>query len=428
MKYITLMMLGVLASTAALRAQDAGAIFEQNATLAAGFITIDQAVVAALKNNPGFKADSLEIAVQSANLEQARLPDNPELAVESENARFTNGKIGNGVPLSMDLAQSFHPFARLKRSEVAKTEVNIARALFLKQKYDLIAEVKTNFITALALQKIRTLADRLVEISSNAHRASVHQATSGKVSYADTLKTGAESALAQMQRDRTNQNLINAYQELSSLWSSAQVDFYCKGNELDSLPDLPDVAPILERLSASPLNKIAESELENKNAGLALAKVNRIPSVRAGAGVEVYRGTDEISPRASLSLSIPFLNWNQGAIKAALYGVSQAENRRNAVQEQNYKDVLNTYRSAARLHGEIQKIRSSILPQFTESLEASYLAYVSGKTGLLALIDAQQSFFEASLEFIEINREFRFSLIELERITATDGPFPPIKE
>ena len=383
-------------------------------------VTIDQAVEAALRSNDGIMSDSLEIAIQSANLQQARLPDNPEIVLESDNVGFTDGNPRKGMPLSIRLEQSFQPIARKKKSSVATAGVQIAHVNFLKRKQDLIAETKTRFIAALALQKMKTLADSLVEISSKTHGVAVQQATSGKVSYSDTLRTASEFALARVQGDRVYHNLVNAYQELASLWGTAQVDFVCQGNELEFVAIVPDSASILAGLSNAPQNRLSICELAKKRAELALEEALRVPSIRAGAGIGTVAGANEISPQASLSLSIPFLNRNQGTIKAARYGVSQAEHKRDAMKAQIRKDALNTYRDAARMLDEIHLFNGSILPQLQESLAASYAAYVSGKIGILSLMDAQRSFYETTRDFLEISRDFQFSLIELERITATN--------
>lgn len=417
MRHLNRVILCVIVFTVTLFAQDIGG----SSTHAARLITIDQAVEAALKSNFDIKSDSVEIAIQLGYQEQTRLPENPELSMESEKVGFTNGKIRDGMPLWIQLEQAFQPIYRTKRSMVAKTEVGIAQVNFQKQKRDLIAEVKTRFITAQAFQKIKILADSLVFISMNSHRVSVAQATAGKVAYSDTLKTSAELALALIQRDRDKQSLVIAYQELASLWSSVDVNFECLGNELDSIAILPDSASIFAGLQNAPQYEISIAELDKKRAELALEKALLIPSIRGGAGVLMVHGSSEISPRVSLALTIPFLNWNQGGIKAARYGVLQADFKQSAIKNQIYKDALNTYRSTVWIHHEIQMFISSILPQYKEGLQASCMAYVAGKTNILSLIDAQRSYYQASCDFIESCRKYQFSLIELERISTPSG-------
>lgn len=423
MKYVHFMLLTVTIATVTSAVTDtASQQFEEAYSSEARVITIDQAIQSSLRSNFGLKSDSLEIAVQIGNLQQAGLPENPEVVLESDELGVSNGKVKNGSSLSVDIEQSFHPVARWKRTTVGKSEVRIAHASFEKQKRDLIAETKTRFIEALALQKKKSLADSLVEISQKAHQVSVSQAIAGKVSISDTLKTSAELSLAQIQRDRIIQSLGNAYQDLAALWNSNEIDFSCQGTELDSTANLPDMQSVLSHVSDYPHSKIADAELKKEHSELALEKALRIPAIRAGAGIGMIAGTDDLTPRASLSISIPFLNWNQGAIKAAKERVKQAEYRREATKIQTQKDVLNVFREASEALREVKILRQSILPQLRESFDASYKAYLSGKTGVLSLIDAQQSLYEASMNSIEVSRDLQFAIIELERISNINEP------
>ncbi len=418
MNSMNLVLLWFMAFTVDALSQEVSALVGDDASQVRRSITIEQAIEATVTKNYWIKSDSLEIDVQSANKKQVELPDNPDFVIESDNIGLTQGSLRNGMPLSFQIEQSFRPYARLKRIRVANAGIEIAHVNLQKQKQDLIAEVKTRFVTVLALQKVKILGDSLVEISSNAHRVSVGQASSGKVSASDSLKTSAEFALSRIRRDRDYQSLSSAYQALVTLWNSTNVNIWCQGSELDLNPFVPDSASVFAKLSNSADYKIFVSELDKENAKLELEKIVWIPSIRIGGGVEIVRGTSVASPRASLSLSLPFLNWNQGAIEAARYGVLQAEFKRKAIQTQIYRNVLNTYRAATRIHNEIRTFNTNILPQFKESLDASYTAYVSGKVGVLAVVDAQRSFYEASRNFIEMHRDLQFSLIELERLTS----------
>jgi cobalt-zinc-cadmium efflux system outer membrane protein len=204
------------------------------------------------------------------------------------------------------------------------------------------------------------------------------------------------------------------------MWGSSQIDFTCLKDEESSEFFLPDTSVLLTNLSNSPQMAIAHAELNRKSAELAFEKADWIPSIRAGVGIGIGNEAEELSPRASLSFSIPLINWKQGATEAARHGVSQAEARRDAIRIRIYNDVLNTYRNAARLQKEILKFKNTILPQFKEILDASSTAYISGKTGILSLIDAQRNYIEVSREIVEINHEYRHSLIDLERYRITN--------
>jgi cobalt-zinc-cadmium efflux system outer membrane protein len=385
-------------------------------------ITIEQAVAFACDKNDGIRADSFAVVVQSARVAQARLPENPEVSLESEDLRISNHGPLNGTSWFFQVEQSFHPFIRWKRANSAQAELNIVQAVFQKRKRDFIAEIKSRFMEALSWQHVLALDDSLALLTEKTHKASVEQAGEGKVSLSDTLKTFAELALTRVQRERDERNLLNAYQELAALWGSDQINFRCQGPESTTLSGPPDSHAVLTDSAAFPEEQIGKSELDGKRALLSLEKAQRIPSFKATAGLGMVRGFDETSPRAGLSLSIPLLNWNQGAVRAARASVTQAEYTRSSRRAQTRKDAANALRSASQLYHEVVLIMTAVLPSLQESLQASYAAYLSGKTGVYSLLDAQRRYFEASRGYLEAAGQYQVALIELERITGAAAP------
>jgi hypothetical protein len=87
---------------------------------------------------------------------------------------------------------------------------------------------------------------------------------------------------------------------------------------------------------------------------------------------------------------------------------------------QLHKDLVNTVQIADRLYKETVLLRTTVLPQYRKSFEASMLSYTSGKSDIQILMSAQKSFFEFSREYLETALEYRETMIELERMSGID--------
>lgn len=418
MRYMHFVLISAMAATAVSAASDSSQRAGDGYSSSARTISIDQAVQASLSSNFGLKSDSIEIAVQSGNLQQARLPENPEFSIEAENIGIRNNRFDRGTRFTWEVEQSFQPIARLAGVRAARSGIKVADRRYQISKADLEAEVKSLFLICLASQQLLVLSDTLREVARKAHEISVLQARAGKTQISDTLTTAAEYSLAIVRRDREQRELVNAYRNMSALWGGTSESILCVGSDLDSVIAVPDSTVLLSRVDSTPYIRVYDAELAAARAGLDYEKSVRMPSITIGAGMESITGSDELVPKASVSFSIPILNWNQGAIKAAQHAKSKTEMIRQDVKTQIRKDLINTWQTAIGLYREIKLLKSTIVPQYRKSFEASLLSYQSGKTDVQILVSAQKSFFEFSREYIDTALKYRLTMVDLERISS----------
>ncbi len=379
-------------------------------------ITLNEAVSAALRDNSGFKADSLTVAIQKEHLRQARLFRNPDVVMEAEDVSAGRAGVETKAGVSVLVQQTFQPLARRRAVTLLRREVDGAAASLKKSKADLIAETKTKFLDVLLAQRFLFLRDSLHELSKQVRDASVQRAVAGKVALADTLRASAEFSLSTIERERARAELQNARQRLAALWGSSQTNFTAMGSELDSFPELPALDIYIQRLSLAPESQICDSELKKDKASLGFEKAQRIPPVTIGAGL--VTGIDTPNTKAELSVSIPLFDRNQGAIKAARHSVAKSEYARKEALVRLAEEIRIAHGSAAQALRQTRAIEKDVLPQLEEVYNASYLAYASGKSGILEMLDAQRRLLETARERLESAARYWLALIELERRTG----------
>jgi outer membrane protein TolC len=129
----------------------------------------------------------------------------------------------------------------------------------------------------------------------------------------------------------------------------------------------------------------------------------------------------------SATLSLPFTPWGlqrTGArIEEATIAVDRAKetlkNARNMVRS----NINTLYVKAEALREQLSKYTSVIIPQSERALQASMIAYQTGKTDFLMLIDAYRTLVEISMEKLMLRMQFEQTIAELKREVGYAGVF-----
>jgi cobalt-zinc-cadmium efflux system outer membrane protein len=141
-----------------------------------------------------------------------------------------------------------------------------------------------------------------------------------------------------------------------------------------------------------------------------------IPDLFAGAYGE--RELDKTARGFSLGLSIPLWNANRPSIVRSRADESRAESALRVLEIELQNDLDRTFREY-QLSAEQAEIYSArLLPAARESLRIARLAYEEGETSFLELLDAQRTFREAVVEWVDLKREAAASYAGVRRLTG----------
>ncbi len=157
-------------------------------------------------------------------------------------------------------------------------------------------------------------------------------------------------------------------------------------------------------LEAHPLLTAAQKELEASTASVEVAKAQRfaVPAVSLFRNRDFSSGTREDTFGVGMSLQIPLWNTNNGGVAVARAGVSKAR----AELEIRTRDLRNQLaRSYAELEGLIKQAESyrmRLLEPSARVLDLTRKGFRSGELGLLVFIDANNSYFDANAEYLNL--------------------------
>jgi cobalt-zinc-cadmium efflux system outer membrane protein len=117
---------------------------------------------------------------------------------------------------------------------------------------------------------------------------------------------------------------------------------------------------------------------------------------------------------AQVLMPLPIFNRNTGAIRQAESEAVAAERALAQLEldlQNRLAPVFERYASAA---VRVRRYRESVLPMAQESLDLVRRRYEGGEDPFLNLLNAQRTFFETNLQYLESLRELRSATAEID--------------
>jgi cobalt-zinc-cadmium efflux system outer membrane protein len=381
-------------------------------------------------HNPQLAASSWEVRSGEARTMQARLYPNPEIEFEME--EFGGSKKQEASDKSSDSLKRFEGAEttvkmsqlvelggkRSKRTRAATLEHGVLGWDYEAKRLDLITEVSTSFLEALALQKRLLLISQLVQISQDLFDTVTERVRAGKV--APVEQTNAQIALAtiQIERQRVIRDLETARKKLSATWGSTSPDFKLVTGEIETISSPPPLDKLLNEVSHNPDVARWETEVEQREAALEVAKADRIPDLTLGAGIKYLNESDDETYLMALSLPIPFFNRNQGGVLEASYAVSRTKEDAAAAVVRVTTEVHEAYQNLLSAFDEVSTLRTIVLPGAHTSFNAAREGYREGKFSYLIVLDAQRTLIETEQEYVNALVDYHNAKSFLERLIA----------
>ncbi len=385
------------------------------ATPAQSPLTLRDAVSRALAAHPSLAVETARIASAEGARRQARLPPNPRLVLQSENARpyFSPPyRFWHETDTFAYLQQTFETSGKRGfRAGVAQAGVRraqLARELLERQ---IAARVKQAYWFAAGAQRIH---DLLVESQKNFqqiieyHEARVRE---GAMAEADLIRVRLEGERLAV---AANAALLEAERaRIHLLREMGQNEFpeTALADPLEGAAPGPagDAQAALEQ---RPEMKLAKAAVEQTGANLRLQHAVGRPNLEALLGYKRTAGLD--ATIGGLQIDLPFFNRNQGNVASAEAEIRAAESNVAATEALIRAEVR-----AAKTEYEIRRrlVETSLKPMLDRAKQSSAIAlaaYREGGTDLLRLLDAERVRIETETLYARTLAEFRQSIAALE--------------
>jgi cobalt-zinc-cadmium efflux system outer membrane protein len=400
----------------------AGQSMAQGTTL----ISLDQAITLALAHNHALRATRTQILQNQAQEITANLRPNPTLGADSQFVPFFSPQDFSGENLNQtqqfDIGLSYlfeRGHKRQHRLQAARDTTEVTRAQVTDAERTLIFNVGQQFISVLLAESTLNFALEDLKGFQQTVDISQEQFKAGYIGEGDYLKIKLQ--LLQFQTDVSSARLAKV-QALVGLrqflgYEAVPADYDVIG-ELGYQP----VKAKLEDLQALALRerpdfRAAELGITAAKSQIALAKANAKVDVTGTYNFTHVSGENTASIFASFPL--PIFDRNQGEIARTRYGLTQAEQQREAASDTVLSDVSNAYEAVRSNDEVVQLYTSGYLKQAQDSRDISEYAYKRGAASLLDFLDAQRSYRSTQLAYRQALASYMTALEQLKQALGT---------
>jgi len=167
------------------------------------------------------------------------------------------------------------------------------------------------------------------------------------------------------------------------------------------------------------------AELARAQSALQRARVEPIPDINTQFMVQFDNATEDTIAGVQMGIPLPIWNRNQGGIRQAEAEITQA--RRNADRvELNLKQRLAAaFQEYSTARSQAETYSTQILPKAKETFDLVQRGYRLGELGYLDLLNAQRTYSQTNLAYLDALGALWRSWAEIEGLLLSDSLATP---
>lgn len=374
-------------------------------------LTLESALQSAFAGNPDLAAAQWEIDIAQGGRQQAGLIPNPVASWDAEDTRRSTRT--TTVKLSQTLELGGKRGARIEVASRAQE----AAAQELEQRRNLLrAEVIDGFYGALWAQERLELAQRSMALAERGLVIANGRVTAGKASPVETTRAQVEVSQIRLERSRAEIGVSDAYRRLAAITGSATIGFERVEAGAVNTPALPSATQLLARLESTAELRLAQLQIQQRDAGLGLEKAQRIPDLDISIGSQYDASVRERVNLVGVSMPIPLFNRNQGNVLAASRRADQARDLRNATELRLRTETRQALDLWATANSEVRAFNQVILPAAQSAVDSATRGFEMGKFNFLDVLDAQRTLIAARTQYLAALAQATDAWVRIERI------------
>ncbi|MEH3101741.1 TolC family protein [Sphingomonas adhaesiva] len=379
-------------------------------------LTLDQALVAAGAAAPAADAATAALAAAQAARDVAALRPNPQFQAQVENIagsgayaglRSAETTIGVSIPLELGGKRG----ARVAAADAALLRSRLQAAI---AGADIRQQVTQLFVEAVAAERRAMIATDQLRIAADAARVAGLRVEAGRASPLERQRAEVARLNAEAQVERTRRLARAAAQNLAHRIGRdpATLDLAW----LDTLPPAGPPRPIeIERTLAL---AAADAELAVADAGVRLARSQRVPDLAIGPALRRLSQTGDTAAVISVAIPIPVFDTGRRAVEQAAAERTRADAQRRATRLDVEQAITDAQAEADNAAVTARTASGPALAAAQEAARIARIGYREGKFAQLDLLDAERTLAETRLAAIDALAAYRLAHARLQRLTA----------
>ncbi len=382
--------------------------------------TLENSLRRALDLAPEMRAADAAIADKEGALQRAGAWPNPsiELRVDDKISKETGG--GGAKLTQLALSQPLPLTNRRQHMKDAASATLIgAQAQRQHRKLMIEADVARIFHTLqLAEAKLR-LAEQRLELADLLQKAAQRREQAGELARLERLRLDILREQAHQNTDREEGEYSEALTQFRARLAlgSEQTP---KLTPLSSMSALPTLETLRANSSNHPAMRATAQNIEAANDTVAAARAERIPDItlRLFHDQDFINGQTQTINGVGLAWNLPLWDRNSGRINEARAQFDAATAEAMIVKRDLSTDLDQSYLHLGHLIQQATHFHDRVLQSAQEMLTLTRKAYESGEAEILSLVDANDTYFDAQVRYLELLYE---AWIEAAKLRLATG-------
>lgn len=374
----------------------------------------------ALGTNPSIGRAQAMVSAARGNWVQVGLRPNPSVG-------YLGQQLGSGGEAEQHGVLVEKEFVRGKKLElnrnVAAHEVVRAEQQLAAQHQRVLTDVRIAFYDALLAQQRKLLADQLVTIARQGVTTVDQLQRAKEASRPEFLQATLELDSAEIVLSSAINRHAAAWRTLTAVVGTTHFPTTVLRGDLECPPDPIKWDDELQRLlTTSPEIAIAVANIERTRWAMVRARAEPIPNVTIQGVVMQDNGIGgRTDANLQLTVPLPIFNKNQGAIRQAEAEALAAERALEQVERDLQNRLAPVFERYSNASSQVTRYRERILPAARESLDLVRRGYEAGEFPYLNLLNAQRTFFQTNLQYLDSLRELRTASAEIQGMLLSNS-------
>jgi cobalt-zinc-cadmium efflux system outer membrane protein len=372
-------------------------------------VTEDEAVAAALWNNPSLQATLADLGVARADLTDANQLPNPTLAL-----LFPIG----ARPIESWLAWPIEAlWQRPRRVQAALADVARVAQGLVQNGLDVARDARVAHADAVLADARAALRTDAAGVMTELRALADARVRAGDLDAPSAAAVAADAASAQEAALRAEGEAVAARAQLRLVMGVAELpgDLTARATEDDAAE--PEALPALltTALVARPDVRAAELALEAAGARIGWERARVFGLVARADVFGPAEGMSAVTGRVGLQATLPIFNQNQGAIGRAEAEIERAAWRVAQARQSVIAEVTSARATVAQSARALRVWRAEVLPATEASMRGATDALAQGETSALPALDATRRHLDARVRHAELVAALRRACAQLQR-------------
>jgi cobalt-zinc-cadmium efflux system outer membrane protein len=387
-------------------------------------ISLNNYLLNVAKGNLEFVAYQFNVSIAEAELKAAKVFPDPEFSVAYSNNEDKTLQMGQSVEAGISYPISFGN-KRGAGISLARSNHELSQIVLNAYFQNLRADAALSYFATLRDYRIYQLQENIYEQLSRLASADSIRLKIGEITSIDALQSSLEARSQLSEVFQSRADMQNASVNLMRLQGKNKFDTL--DNPSDDFPykeydfKLNELLKNAVENRADLLAAIKNKEVSEKN--LSLLKANRAFEISLEAGYS-YNSIvkNEIAPApaynglsAGITIPFKFSSFNKGSVEAAEMAIKQNQTILTDIEIQITSEVIRTYNTFVAQDKKVDHYNLGLVEDAGKILQGRIYSYQHGESGLLDVLNAQRTYTELQLNYLEALFDYTSALIELER-------------